>query len=87
VCHQSVGLLTREIEAAGIPTVTIYTLRVRARSIMLPRVLFTGFPRGQTLGPPNEPQKQVEILRQALRQLETADGPVFYDRFDDSPAA
>jgi hypothetical protein len=65
--------------------VTIYTLRVRARSIALPRVLFTGFPRGQTLGPPNAPELQKEILRQALSLLETATGPAFYDRFEDKP--
>jgi len=67
----------------GIPTVAIYTLRVRARSITLPRVLFTGFPRGQTLGPPNNPSLQREILRQSLGLLENATGPEFYDRFDD----
>jgi D-proline reductase (dithiol) PrdB len=69
------------------PTVAIYTLRVRARSIALPRLLFTGFPRGQTLGPPNAPEVQREILRQALGLLETASSPAFYDRFDDRQAS
>jgi hypothetical protein len=54
---------------------------------VLPRVLFTGFPRGQTLGPPNAPDTQREILRQALRLLEDATEPAFYDRFDDQPKA
>jgi len=48
-------------------------------------VLFTGIPRGQTLGPPNAPELQKEILRQALNLLETATDPAFYDRFEDKP--
>lgn len=65
------------------PTVSVYTLRARAKSIALPRLPFTGFPRGQTLGMPNAPEVQREVLRQALSLLETATTPAFYDRFDD----
>lgn len=64
----------------------VYTLRARARAISLPRVLFTGFPRGQTLGTPHTPDLQLTILRQALGLLEKATAPEFYDRFDDKPA-
>jgi hypothetical protein len=60
---------------------------MRARAIRLPRVLFTGFPRGQTLGRPHEPALQQAILRQALGLLESADGPEFLDRFDDQAQA
>ncbi len=83
ICHQSISLLAREIEGIGIPTVTVLTLRASAKRIALPRALFTGFPRGQTLGKPNEPTLQREILRQALTLLETAEAPAFYDRYDD----
>jgi hypothetical protein len=63
--------------------VSIYTLRARAKAIALPRLLFTGFPRGQTLGMPNAPEVQREVLRQALSLFETATAPALYDRFDD----
>ncbi|GAB4554510.1 MAG: hypothetical protein OHK0023_24700 [Anaerolineae bacterium] len=63
----------------------IYTLRASAKRLSLSRVVFTGFPRGQTLGMPNDRPRQLEILRQALTHLSTAGAPLFQDRGDDRP--
>lgn len=40
-----------------------------------PRAAFTDFPLGHTCGPPRRPDRQLEIMRQALAALETIDRP------------
>ncbi|MFN2577484.1 MAG: glycine/sarcosine/betaine reductase selenoprotein B family protein [Pyrinomonadaceae bacterium] len=75
LCHQSVGLLARAIEQAGIPTVTLSVKREVIERVRPPR---SGYYRGQfgsVAGDPNWPEHQRRILDEALRWLEPMGEP------------
>lgn len=76
MCHQSVGLIQRAIEYAGITTVSISLLREITEKIRPPRALFVPFPLGYPLGEPNNPDLQTRILRAAFALLLRTDVPV-----------
>lgn len=76
MCHQSVGLIQRAIEYAGITTVSISLLREITEKIRPPRALFVPFPLGYSLGEPNNPDLQTRILRAAFALLPRTDVPV-----------
>ena len=65
--HQTVGLVARAIEAAGIPTVYLSTGRDLTELVCPPRSLFVNFPMGNPFGPPNKPEVQRGILLAALQ--------------------
>jgi len=65
-CHVAAGVLARAIEARGLPTTSIATLRLNARSLKPPRALFLDFPLGCPCGRPGRPDQQRAILRDAL---------------------
>jgi hypothetical protein len=75
VCHQSVGLIAREIEASGIPTLSMTSAWSITASANPPRAAFLDFPLGHTSGRPDEPQEQLEIMRDALALFRTIDAP------------
>jgi hypothetical protein len=79
MCHQSVGLIQRAIEYAGITTVSISLLREITEKIRPPRALFVPFPLGYPLGEPNNPDLQVRIMRAAFSLLSRSDIPVLED--------
>ncbi|MBA3841500.1 MAG: hypothetical protein H0X39_02590 [Actinobacteria bacterium] len=66
-CHVAAGVLARAIEARGLPTTTIATLRKNVLALRPPRAQFLDFPLGCSCGRPGEPEQQREILREALR--------------------
>ncbi len=66
-CHVAAGVLARAIEARGLPTTSIATLRRNVHALKPPRALFLDFPLGCSCGRPGEPEQQREILREALR--------------------
>jgi hypothetical protein len=66
VCHQSVGLIARHIEAAGFPTVGLTSARTITASANPPRSAFVDFPLGHTTGGPNDPDGQRRILIDGL---------------------
>lgn len=76
MCNQSVGLIQRAIEYAGITTVSISLLREITEKIRPPRALFVPFPLGYPLGEPNNPDLQTRILRAAFALLLRTDVPV-----------
>jgi hypothetical protein len=76
MCHQSVGLIQRAIEYAGITTVSISLLRVITERIRPPRALFVPFPLGYPLGEPDNPNLQTRIMRAAFALLPRTDVPV-----------
>ena len=76
MCHQSVGLIQRQIEYAGITTVSISLLREITEKIRPPRALFVPFPLGYPLGEPNNTALQTRILQAAFALLERNDCPV-----------
>jgi len=75
VCHQTVSLVARHLEANGIPTVVIATARDIVETAAVPRLLFVDFPLGAPCGEPGNVAQQREVLEMALRLLETARAP------------
>lgn len=66
MCHQSVGLIARHAETAGIPTLCMTSTLDITRAVNPPRAAFLDYPLGHTTGKPREPELQREILVQAL---------------------
>ena len=69
------GLVQREVEAAGISTISISLSQEVTAKVNPPRAVYTGFPLGHPLGFPGQPSQQMWILRQTLGFLETIDTP------------
>ncbi len=72
VCHQSVGLAARMLEAQGIATVVMGCAKDIVEYVGVPRLLFSDFPLGNAAGQPNDANSQAFTLELALRVLETA---------------
>ena len=66
MCHQSVGLIARALEAEGTTTTSISSAWTITAAANPPRAVFTDFPLGNTAGPPNDPDTQLAIARSAL---------------------
>ena len=71
MCHQSVGLIARAVEAAGIPTLSMTSALDITKSVKPPRAVFTNFPLGHQTGPPDQPDLQRQIVTDAMRAFET----------------
>lgn len=76
MCNQSVGLIQRAIEYAGMATVSISLLREITEKIRPPRALFVPFPLGYPLGEPGNPELQTRVMRAAFALLLRSDCPV-----------
>src|SRR6267154_2316462 len=75
VCHQTVGLVARHLEANGIATIVMGCAKDIVEHCGVPRFLFSDFPLGNAAGRPKDPQSQTFILELALRVLESAPAP------------
>jgi hypothetical protein len=75
VCHQSVSLAARALEASGIATVILGCAKDIVEYVGVPRLLFSDFPLGNAAGRPNDIASQAFTLELALRVLETASAP------------
>ncbi len=73
--HQSMVVIQRAIEAAGIATISIALCRDVVESVGTPRSVHYGFPFGFTLGESNDQAVQLRILKDTLRSLEDIDQP------------
>ena len=69
------GLIAREIEAAGIPTLSMSSALSITAAVRPPRAVFLDYPLGHTSGKPNEPELQDQILRATLSAFENASTP------------
>jgi D-proline reductase (dithiol) PrdB len=72
VCHQTVSLAARHLEANGIPTVVMGCAKDIVEHVGVPRFLFSDFPLGNPCGRPNDPASQKFTLDLALTLLEIA---------------
>jgi len=70
-----VGLVAREIEAAGISTVTLNMLWPLQRAIGMPRVAAIEHPFGRPYGDVGDAETQQAVLRAALEFAGAASGP------------
>lgn len=75
MCHQSIGLIARHLEAAGIPTVVLSSALSITTGVGAPRALFVDYPLGRTAGKPDDPDNQADIVDAALHVLATASEP------------
>ena len=75
MCHQTVGLAARHLEANGIPSLVLGSARDIIDRCGVPRFLFNDFPLGNPCGRPWDREMQREIVAQALALLESADAP------------
>jgi hypothetical protein len=73
--HQSVGLIARSIEEAGLPTVYMGSCRDMMKQVKPPRSAFINFPLGRQCGRPNDNEMQKKILKDALSLLITVTSP------------
>jgi hypothetical protein len=75
VCHQSLSLVARHLEANGVPTVLVGSARDIVEEIGVPRFLFVDGPLGYPFGPPGDAAQQQRVCAQALDLLERAWAP------------
>lgn len=76
------GLVSRVVEEAGIPTVNVSTGRDITAAVMPPRSLFINHPMGNPFGRPDEVERQREILLAALHMVEDCKTPGELRDFD-----
>lgn len=69
MCNQSVGLIQRAVEAAGISTVSITLIEDITKKVKPPRALLVPYGFGRPLGEPNNPELQHAIIAEALELL------------------
>jgi D-proline reductase (dithiol) PrdB len=72
VCHQTVSLVARHLEANGISTVIMGSARDIVEECGVARFLFTDFPLGNPCGKPGDAAMQRSIVGNALDLLEKA---------------
>ena len=75
VCHQTLGLMARLLEANGIASVVMGCAKDIVEHVGVPRFVFSDFPLGNAAGRPNDPPSQAITLDLALGLLETASAP------------
>ena len=75
VCHQSVALAARHLEANGIATVIVGCASDIVERCGVPRFLFSDFPLGNSAGRPHDADSQRITLDMALDLLEDACAP------------
>ena len=69
------GLIARELEAAGVPTLSMSSALDITQAVKPPRAAFLDFPLGHTTGKPHEPELQRAILEQALEAFTSLTTP------------
>ncbi len=75
MCHQTVSLVARHIEAHGIPTVIMGCAKDIVEHCGVPSFLWSDFPLGNSAGRPFDVESQRQTLELALRVLEAAPAP------------
>ncbi len=75
VCHQTLSLVARHLEAAGIPTIVMGCAKDIVELAGVPRFLFSDFPLGNGAGKPHDAAAQAFTLDLALKVLEAAPAP------------
>lgn len=75
LCHQTLGIIARAIEAAGIPTITVSVDPAMTDKVRPPRTAYYKGEFGQVAGKPNWREYQLRIVDETLRLMETFDQP------------
>ncbi|MBI5827164.1 MAG: hypothetical protein HZB84_04675 [Deltaproteobacteria bacterium] len=69
------GLIQREIEKIGIPTISVSIVRRFTEEAGAPRAVFLKWPMGHPLGEPGRKDVQTTVLKSAFNALETIKEP------------
>jgi hypothetical protein len=72
VCHQTVSLVARHLEANGVPTAVVGCARDIVEECGVARFVFTDFPLGNPCGKPWDADMQRSIVGTALDLLDRA---------------
>ena len=75
MCHQTVSLVARHLEANGIATVILGSARDIVEHCGVPRLVFTDFPLGNPCGKPYDVVMQRRIIAMGLDLLASARAP------------
>ena len=75
MCHQTVSLVARRLEEAGITTVVIGSARDIVEEAGVARFLFVDFPLGNPCGKPGDREMQRNIVELALQLAVSAIAP------------
>jgi len=75
VCCWSVGLVQRELEAAGFSTIILTPIPDVAAAVSVPRIAAIEYPLGRTLGQPCDAAGQMAVLEAVLQALESIQTP------------
>lgn len=75
LCHQTLGIVARAVEASGIPTITISVDPVITDKTRPPRTAYYNGELGSVAGQPNWREYQLRVLDETLRWIETFDQP------------
>ena len=75
LCHQTLGIVARGLESAGIPTMMISVDPIETDRVRPPRTAYYVGSYGKVAGEPNWREHQLRILDEALRWTETFDQP------------
>jgi hypothetical protein len=90
VCHQTVSLVARHLEANGIPTLCVGSALDILAAGRPPRAVFVDYPLGHSAGKACDAADQDGIVLAALRGFETFTTPgqleTLPNRWDDSGA-
>ena len=69
------GLIAREIEGRGIPTISMSSAYSITAAVRPPRAVYLDFPLGHTAGKAHDPALQRRVLRDTLDALAAIDTP------------
>jgi D-proline reductase (dithiol) PrdB len=75
LCHQVLGLVAREIERRGIPTMVISVDRPITERVRPPRAAYYNGELGSVVGKPDWKEYQMRVLDESIRWIETFDQP------------
>jgi D-proline reductase (dithiol) PrdB len=75
LCHQTLALIARTVEAAGIPTMMISVDRDLSDRVKPPRSAYYRGEFGSVAGKPNWREYQLRVLDESIRWIETFDQP------------
>lgn len=74
-CHRATHMISRALEAKGLPCVTMTVLREMAEAFKPARPVFADFPLGATVGHPHDEEMQRSVLRSTLDVAASAETP------------
>ena len=73
MCHQTVSLIARHLEANGIPTLCLSSALDITKSAQAPRTLFVDYPLGHTAGKAFDQTDQMNIISAAFKAFDAID--------------